>query len=89
MGINRYGHKRDDCERGIVWTLRKAGCVVYALSDKGVPDLLVSTPWCEGVNYLLECKDAERGEETKDQEKFNDAWHGQRVTVSTPLTPAL
>ena len=84
MGINRYGHKRDSCERGIVWTLRKAGCVVYPLSDKGVPDLLVSAPWLPGVNLLLECKDAEKGEPTKDQTIFNAAWKGQRATVSTP-----
>ena len=92
-GLARHGVRRDACEKGIVWTLRKAGCIVYPLSGSGVPDLLVSTPWTgvsarvlgfEQFNFLLECKDADKGELTKAQREFAAIWHGLYHIVSSP-----
>lgn len=85
MSVHRYNPRRDTCEKGIVWTLRYAGCIVTPISGEGVADLVVSCPWTEGVNYLLECKDEKTGELTPSQKKWHAAWIGQVAIVSTPL----
>ncbi len=89
MGVNRYAAKRDNCEAGIVWALRKAGCTVHHISGKGISDLVVSAPWCPGVNYLLECKEAHKGELTPAQKTFRASWHGQHAIVSEPMEALL
>jgi hypothetical protein len=70
MGVNRWAAKRD---------------VVYKISETGVPDLIVSTPWGNGQNFLLECKDASKGKLKPAQETFFQKWLGQKAIVTNPI----
>lgn len=67
----RYAAKRDATEAAIVDALRQFGCVVIALSQPGIPDLLVRTP--DGRAHVVECK-APRGTRTPAQLKFLGIW---------------
>ena len=69
--LMRYAAKRDTTEAAIVDALRKFGCVVVALSQPGIPDLLVRTP--DGRAHVVECK-APRGRRTPAQLKFIGVW---------------
>jgi len=60
----RRAAKRDANERGIIDALERAGCQVWQLSQRGLPDLLVVRA---GVIYLLEVKDEIHGRLTPAQ----------------------
>jgi Holliday junction resolvase len=66
--------KRDSIEPEIVAALERAGCSVWNLNGKGVPDLLVGRA---GKNYLLEVKDPLTGRLTQDQIYWHRTWRGK------------
>ena len=69
--LMRYAAKRDATEAAIVDALETFGCVVVALSQKGIPDLLVRTP--DDRTHVVECK-APRGTRTPAQLTFIKKW---------------
>jgi hypothetical protein len=85
MGINRWNAKRDDCEPGIRRVIELTGAIVYKISAPGIPDLIVSTPWGNGQNFLLECKDAATGKLKPAQQTFFEKWLGQKAIVTNPI----
>jgi hypothetical protein len=61
-----------------MWSdLRRLGCSVSVLNQKGIGDALVGH---HGTNYLLEAK-GPRGRLTPAQKDFRDAWRGQYAVV--------
>jgi len=73
----RQAARRDNNEPQIVIALEACGCSVTRLSQKGVPDLLVSR---QGVTYLIEVKEP-KGKLTEDQEAFIWNWKGSVAVV--------
>lgn len=63
--------RRDACEPEIVKALEAVGAKVTRVSQKGVPDLLVSY---RNIWFMLECK-GKNGKLTEDQETFIE-FHG-------------
>ncbi len=63
----RRAAKRDASEKDIVKELKRVGCTVTQLSQRGVLDLLVGTP--DKRFILMECKTG-NGKLEDDQEKF-------------------
>lgn len=94
--VMRRAAKIDNTQAAIVDALRAAGCKVQSLAacGKGVPDLLVYSPWQHQFDamrqkmILLEVKNpAGRGTSlTPDQVKFHAEWP---VTVVTTPEEAL
>lgn len=93
----RRAAKIDGTQTEIVEALRAAGCKVLSLAacGKGVPDLMVFSPWKNCVDMvireritLLEVKNLSgRGNKlTPDQVKFHAEWP---VTVVTSVDEAL
>lgn len=86
MSLKYRAHnaKKDANHSEIVDALRRIGCTVRDLNDKGLPDLLVGI---RGVNILLEIKDGSKPPSarklTADQEKFFAEWKGQRAVVNS------
>lgn len=75
--MRRYADKRDDNEQDIIKYLKRVGCVVQQLSQRGVPDLLVGFgPY----NVLMEVK-TPSGKLTIDQESFFKKWGNSQVAV--------
>ncbi len=72
--------KRDNNEGDIIRALRRMGCTVVQLSQRGVPDLLVGA---NGRNYLVEVKNpdndkvARGGGCTGAQLDWREVWRGQ------------
>lgn len=71
-GIHRRAAMRDEGEAAIVSALRRAGAFVWAVSAKGLPDLLVGH---RGAWTLLECKapSGPRGGASADGQKLSPA----------------
>lgn len=71
----------------IVQTLRAVGASVQFLHEigKGCPDVLVGF---RDQNYILEIKNPEQPPSkrklTPDEEKWHQAWAGQKAVVETP-----
>lgn len=77
--------RRDDNEGAIVKALRAIGCLVVALTQgKGVPDLLVWSPFL-GRLVLLEVKDGGKTESaqrlTTSQVEWHAAWTEAREHI--------
>ena len=67
MNLQRINPKRDAGERAIIKLFEDARCVMWQLSDKGLPDLLGMSP--HGVLFLVEVK-SEKGKLRPAQEIF-------------------
>ncbi len=71
---------RKDIGSADLWDdLRKLGCSVAVLNQKGLGDALVGY---KGANYLLEAKSA-RGRLTSAQKQFRALWKGHYAVVKT------
>jgi len=88
--MKRFG-RTDGNQSRIVTDLRKAGATVQPLSSvgNGCPDLLVGF---RDANYVIEIKDPAEDPNkrrlTKAEQRWHDAWRGQRAVVET-VTEAL
>ena len=81
MSVRRRAAKRDANEPEIITALRAVGAVVWQVSEKGVPDLVVGY---EGATFLLEVK-APGKWLTPDQKDVHAAWKGGHIfVVETP-----
>ena len=75
----RRAAKRDASEPGIVQCFKAHGCEVLVLSQKGVPDLLVS--WQDRL-ALVETKSA-HGRLTPAQKEWHRTWKGRAHVVES------
>lgn len=67
--------RRDDNEPDIIKALRAIGCLVVAITQgKGVPDLLVWSPFL-GRLVLLEVKDGRKVESAQNLTTSQVEWH--------------
>lgn len=84
MGTQRHAARRDRNEPEIVAMLGHAGCLVEPLSKRGVPDLLVWSPYLEAL-MLLEVKDGELAPAKRKlrdvQQIFHDKWKAAGAPV--------
>lgn len=80
----RLAARRDANEVSLIETLRSAGCIVVAISGKGVPDLLVWSPFLKLI-VLLEVKDGRKNlssrKLTDDQVLFHAQWKAAGAPV--------
>ncbi len=87
--MNRRAARRDTSEAPIIDALKRAGCSVQQLSDKGVPDLLVSYPYTNYQGFagyetiLMEVKTG-KAKLTSDEETFIQGWKGAVYIVRAP-----
>jgi hypothetical protein len=81
--LARLNPRRDKTEAEVIGTLRGAGCLVFRLSGKDVPDLLVGSGrrWA-----LVECK-TPGGTLTPGQGRFLAAARAMRLPVGVVSTP--
>lgn len=79
--IPRYTARRDQTEPSVVGALERCGFCVERLSQRGVPDLLVSR---RGQWHMVECKAGKRGM-TPDQQDFRARHHAPVIVLRTPL----
>jgi hypothetical protein len=88
----RRDAKRDENEDAIVRALNKVGCVIERLSAKGVPDLMVWSPYDRQI-VLLEVKDGTKPPSarklTPEQERWHDKWCEAPVYVVTSIDEAM
>jgi len=84
-GCLRYNARRDATEEAIVCDLRRAGCSVYRLSGRDLPDLLVGL---RGETYLLEVK-TNAGKVRPNQEAWATGWKGRPSAVVRSSLEAL
>lgn len=75
--MKRYSAKRDLNEPKIIEYLKRVGCTVQALSQRGVPDLLVAYG---PFNLLMEVK-GPTGTLTPDEQSFFKKWGNSQVAV--------
>ena len=91
-GRMRRAAKRDANEVPLVAALRAIGCLVVAISGKGVPDLLVWTPFQRRL-VLLEIKDGSKPPSaralTPAQVEFHAEWADAPIFVVASLEEAL
>jgi hypothetical protein len=81
MSVRRRAAKRDASEAAIVAALRLAGAIVWSISEKGLPDLVVGY---RGATFLLEVKSPGKGL-TEAQEDVHAIWRGGPIhVVETP-----
>lgn len=84
MSIHRRAARRDANEQEIVKALRDAGCLVEPISGKGVPDLLVWSPFRRCI-LLLEVKDGAKPPSARKlkpaQVEFHRMWSDAPVFV--------
>lgn len=81
MSVRRRAARRDMNERDIITALESVGAVVWQVSEKGVPDLVVGY---EGATFLLEVKMPKKWL-TQDQKDVHAAWKGGQIfVVETP-----
>lgn len=85
MSVRRRAAKRDGNERAIIDGLRAVGALVYPLSERGYPDLLVAY---RDNTYLLEVK-ARKGKLEDAQIEFRDNWTGGVLALVRTLDEAL
>lgn len=90
MTLNRYNPRRDPNEAETVALLEAAGCVVWRLSQAGIPDLLCGY---RGRWFLIECK-GEGGRLKPSQQLFLDTAHAAGLPVfvlfeGEPISPIL
>lgn len=93
-GAARHDAKRDENEPTIIAALRQAGCLVEPVSKKGVPDLIVWSPFIKLI-VLMEVKDGSKQPSkrklTPDQEIFHAEWKaaGAPIVVVETVLQAL
>lgn len=80
MSARRTAARRDKNEREIVDALTGVGASVQRLSDKGVPDLLVSH---HGTLYLMEVKRPKQGRLTPEQIEWITNWDSEVYVVTS------
>lgn len=84
--------KRDDNEAEIVDALRRVGCLVERISGKGVPDLIVWSPFTWSI-HLVEVKDGGKVKSarqlTEAQQAFHADWEQAPVHVVESVDAAL
>lgn len=85
MTLKRYAAKRDVNERALIDALRACGFQVVALSDPGVPDLLVNKA---GRSVFVEVKSG-TGTLTPHQRTLLAAWEGAPVIIASEVQPVL
>lgn len=83
-----YAKRTDKNQQEIMDCLRKMGAVVHDLSKngKGIPDLLIGY---RGLTSLAEVKSSTKATYTKDQDKFNADWKGDKVFRINDLDDAI
>lgn len=88
----RRAPKRDANEAEIVAALRLVGCRVVQIDGKGVPDLLVWSPF-HLLLLLLEVKDGSKSPSaralTEAQEVFHSEWSDAPIYVVKDVAEAL
>lgn len=84
-GATRHNAQRDRNEPEIVNALRAAGCIVEQISKRGVPDLLVWSPFSKRI-VLIEVKDGKQRFKSQrelngHQKKFHAEWSSAGAPV--------
>lgn len=91
MFAPRMSAQRDANEGDVITALEEHGCLVQPISENGVPDLLVWSPWLKAI-VLLEVKDGAKPPSRRrlrpEQERFHLAWRGAGAPVWKVETPA-
>lgn len=83
-GTARHGARRDSNEPDIITALVEAGCIVETLSKKGVPDLLVWSPFQTRI-ILIEVKDPGASKKKRDLNEHQAAFHSRWRSVGAPV----
>lgn len=68
--MRRYADRRDTNEPAIIAYLERLGCKVAQVSQKGLPDLMVSQGPLKSIVIMLEVKSGKQGKLTADQKIF-------------------
>jgi hypothetical protein len=84
MSVHRYAAKRDENEPDIIKALRAHGCVVWQLSGKGIPDLLVLH---KGKKWLADVKMPGKPTTKPQEELWEEAATKARCSVFILRTP--
>lgn len=84
MSVHRYAAKRDENEPDIIKALRAHGCVVWQLSGKGIPDLLVLH---KGKKWLADVKMPGKPTTTPQEDAWEEAATKARCSVFILRTP--
>lgn len=84
MSVHRYAAKRDENEPDIIKALRAHGCVVWQLSGKGIPDLLVLQ---KGKKWLADVKMPGKPTTKPQEDAWEEAATKARCSVFILRTP--
>jgi hypothetical protein len=84
MSVHRYAAKRDENEPDIIKALRANGCVVWQLSGKGIPDLLVLH---KGKKWLADVKMPGKPTTKPQEDAWEEAATKARCSVFILRTP--
>jgi hypothetical protein len=83
-GTARHAARRDANEPAVVAALEKVGCIVETLSKKGVPDLMVWSPFQKRI-VLLEVKDGTRAPSSRKLRPDQLRFHAEWLTAGAPV----
>jgi hypothetical protein len=83
--VRRHPPKRDSSEKEIIAVLRAAGCTVYQVGGKDVPDLVIGM---RGRNVVAEVKTG-NAKLRPGQAAWAEAWRGDKPVVLRSVDDAL